>query len=110
MNIGVYTSEYLIRHSIIDFFRNKAENAEKIIDYTDMYLTKYDLIIVDIDSIAIDDFIGIYKKSFTKVILLASQLNMSDLDKLKKVKVTNIIMKPFNYKTFKEKVNKVIKK
>ena len=110
MTIGIYSSEYLIRHSIIDFFRNENENAEKISDYMDMYLSKYDLIIVDLDSIGIEDFIAISNKSFSKFIVLASQLNLSDIEKLKKAKVTNIIMKPFNYKTFKEKVNKVLKK
>lgn len=106
MKIAVYTQEYLIRTSVVDFFRGYGYAVERINDLLESNVSKYNLVIVDCDNFPIKNLPQFTK--YSELIIITSSISMQDIEFLKVNGITNLLLKPFNFKTFKNKVNKVI--
>jgi AmiR/NasT family two-component response regulator len=99
------------RRTVTDFLPSRDEYKISLTKFIkDIPYDKYDVIIIDKETCngtALADTILSNKEIRSKILLLVSDISYEEIQAYKNIGLTNIIKKPFNIKTFKEKIKKV---
>lgn len=110
MHILIYTDHYVITSTIKDILGRehiyKDVNTSK--DILNVITTKYDVLIVDMDDVTLDDLKRIkttYPK--LKIAVLKSTIDKNYITELFKIKIKCIIKKPFNFNVLKGKLQEL---
>lgn len=111
LNIILCSHSNIVRQSISDFLRLSGMHIDYSKELRAVKNNNYSLIIVDADDYPLSELYSLKRMvpSYVGFIVLKSGFNKSELMELKNHGLTNVVMKPFNIKTLKAKIDKVLK-